>query len=54
MASETKADRAERVRHNLTTAEAKIFVAMVRGARGDSRVLTNVTNAHDTLGLPAS
>lgn len=54
MASETKTDRAERVRHNLATAEAKIFKAMVQSARGDSRVLTNVTTAHDTLGLPAS
>lgn len=54
MPSETKADRAARSRTNLASAEAKIFIAMVRGARGDSRVLANVTAAHDSLGLPSS
>ena len=54
MAYESKADRDERIRRNLAVAEGKIFLEMVRTARGNSRVLTNVTAAHESLGLPAS
>jgi len=54
VAYESKADRDERIRRNLAVAEGKIFLEMVRTARGNSRVLTNVTAAHESLGLPAS
>ena len=54
MGYEAKAERDERIKKNLSIAEAKIFFEMVRTARGNSRVLVNVTAAHEALGLPAS
>jgi hypothetical protein len=54
MASEPKSDRDARVKKNLALAEAKIFVEMVKAARGHSRVLAGVASAHDELGLPIS
>jgi hypothetical protein len=54
MVSETKSDRDVRIKRNLALAEAKIFVEMVKAARGNSRVLAGVASAHDELGLPIS
>jgi|TARA_R110000868_G_scaffold183070_1_gene424245 hypothetical protein len=54
MVSETKSDRDVRIKRNLGLAEAKIFVEMVKAARGNSRVLAGVAVAHDELGLPIS
>jgi hypothetical protein len=54
MASEAKSDRDVRIKKNLALAEAKIFVEMVKAARGNSRVLAGVASAHDELGLPIS
>lgn len=54
MVSETKSDRDVRIKRNLGLAEAKIFVEMVKAARGNSRVLAGVAIAHDELGLPIS
>lgn len=54
MVSETKSDRDVRIKRNLALAEAKIFVEMVKAARGNSRVLAGVAVAHDELGLPIS
>jgi hypothetical protein len=54
MVSETKSDRDIRIKRNLALAEAKIFVEMVKAARGNSRVLAGVAVAHDELGLPIS
>lgn len=54
MATESKVERERRIRVNLATAEGKIFVEVVRRARGDSRALGGVAYAHDRLGLPTS
>lgn len=54
MGYEAKSERDVRIKKNLALAEAKIFVEMVRAARGDSRVLAGVAAAHDELGLPIS
>lgn len=54
MAQPDRSDREARSTANLTTPEARIFVEMVRRARGDSRALAGVAVAHESLGLPTS
>lgn len=54
MVQPNRLDRDQRSAANLTTPEAKIFVEMVRRARGDSRALSGVAYAHESLGLPTS
>ena len=54
MVQPDRLDRDQRSAANLTTPEAKIFVEMVRRARGDARALSGVAFAHETLGLPTS
>jgi hypothetical protein len=54
MVQPDRTDRDQRSAANLTTPEAKIFVEMVRRARGDSRALSGVAYAHESLGLPTS
>ena len=50
----TTEDRERRIAANLDTPNGKIFVEMVRIARGDSNALSGVSAAHDALGLPSS
>ena len=54
MGNEAKDERDRRIKVNLATAEGKIFVAIVKRARGDARALSSVAYAHDRLGLPIS
>ena len=54
MVQPNRLGRDQRSAANLTTPEAKIFVEMVRRARGDSRALSGVAYAHESLGLPTS
>jgi len=54
MGYEAKVERDKRIKANLALPEAKIFVEMVRRARGDSKALSGVAAAVDALGLPPS
>jgi hypothetical protein len=54
MGNDAKEDRDRRSAANLQLPEAKIFVEVVRRARGDARALSGVQVAHDALGLPSS
>ena len=54
MSTDGKRGRADKIKSNLATPEGKIFVEVVRRARGDSRALAGVAVAHEILGLPTS